>query len=278
MFPKLIFNDDMYIYLMILCFAAAMFVFSRVAKRYKMPAKAYNFYFNLGLIAIAAGILSAILFQVIYDCFEMGVKGAFKSYKTDGGPGMTFLGGLTGGIGTFLIGTFLVAPKLKSGKIIRENWHNILRTFGPCVAAAQIFGRLACFCAGCCYGKPTDSFIGITFPGESVKRYPTQLFEIAFAIIMLLVCLKFINKSMIIYLYGYGIFRFLVEFLRGDERGEIFWQSSLSPSQFLALFMIAAATILLVLDLTKHIFPNKNTPIPEPQQAAQPLAEVNSEK
>jgi prolipoprotein diacylglyceryltransferase len=43
---------------------------------------------------------------------------------------------------------------------------------------AQAIGRLGCFAAGCCAGKPTTSWLGMYQPnayGEWAMRYPTQL-------------------------------------------------------------------------------------------------------
>ena len=49
------------------------------------------------------------------------------------------------------------------------------------------FGRLGCFFAGCCYGLPTKSFIGITFTDAKSQAkpletplHPTQLYEAFF--------------------------------------------------------------------------------------------------
>lgn len=39
-----------------------------------------------------------------------------------------------------------------------------------------------------------------------------------------------------VYCIGYGIFRFAIEFLRGDDRGKLF--NLLSPSQFWSVLMI----------------------------------------
>ena len=38
----------------------------------------------------------------------------------------------------------------------------------PSVALAQGFGRIGCFLAGCCYGRETNAFWGITFPEGSL--------------------------------------------------------------------------------------------------------------
>ena len=46
-----------------------------------------------------------------------------------------------------------------------------------------------------------------------------------------------------IYCIGYGIFRFLIEFLRGDDRGKLF--NLLSPSQFWSIVMIIIGVFLI---------------------------------
>ena len=52
--------------------------------------------------------------------------------------------------------------------------------FAPSIAIAQGFGRIGCFLAGCCYGKETDSFIGIVFHDSiiapnNISLLPTQI-------------------------------------------------------------------------------------------------------
>lgn len=116
----------------------------------------------------------------------------------------------------------------------------------PSVAIAQGFGRLGCFLAGCCYGRETDSFIGITFTNSDfapnhVKLIPTQLisaagmFLIAFALISYAKERRHTGTVGFLYLILYSIGRFGVEFLRNDYRGEI---GILSTSQFISIFMI----------------------------------------
>ena len=61
--------------------------------------------------------------------------------------------------------------------------------FAPGLAMGHAIGRVGCFAAGCCYGKPTSHFWGVTFtnPIANLNSYtplgvplePTQLFEAA---------------------------------------------------------------------------------------------------
>ena len=51
---------------------------------------------------------------------------------------------------------------------------------------------------------------------------------------------------MALYLMGYGVWRFILEYLRGDDRGETI-VSFLTPSQLTAVLMIIVGVLLLVL-------------------------------
>jgi len=151
--------------------------------------------------------------------------------------GFVFYGGIVSGILTLLI-------------LAKKHKLNLLRVAD--IAALSIplghaLGRIGCFCYGCCYGRPTHSNWGILFPSESpaglsgTKVIPTQLISalFLFLIFFLLLILKKYKRfdGQILLSYGicYGIFRFIIEFYRGDPRGEIF---SLSTSQFAALGVI----------------------------------------
>ena len=111
-----------------------------------------------------------------------------------------------------------------------------------CITVTHAFGRIGCFFAGCCYGKETDSFLGVQFPDLPAPVHATQLYEAAFlfvlfAVLSFLLLKKGFKHNMSVYLICYGIFRFCNEFLRGDYRGNFL--GIISPSQFWSLCMIA---------------------------------------
>ena len=54
------------------------------------------------------------------------------------------------------------------------------------------------------------------------------------------------NNAFHIYLVGYGVFRFVIEYDRGDDRG-ILLQSILSPSQCISLIMVLLGIFLVYL-------------------------------
>lgn len=203
-------------------------------KKKKIDEKMGDFTFYVAIIAIALGFLSATLFQSVYNYIENPSKG-FEF------GGMTFIGGLIGGVTVFLVIYF--ATKNNIRKNYKSSLIDIMPVVPCCITVAHGFGRVGCFFAGCCYGKETDGPFGIKFPDLPNPVYPTQLFEAIFLFVFfaVLVYLAFKvnvkgNFNMGVYCLGYGIFRFAIEFLRGDDRGKLF--NLLSPSQFWSVLMI----------------------------------------
>lgn len=122
------------------------------------------------------------------------------------------------------------------------------------VPLGHALGRVGCFLAGCCYGKPTTLPWGVRFtdphtlvPPElvGVPLHPTQLYEAAlnFALFLLL---HYASKKphkdgkiLVEYVWCYALMRFGLEFLRGDYRGGFLL--GLSPSQVICLLIAGVA-------------------------------------
>ncbi|MBL7559457.1 prolipoprotein diacylglyceryl transferase [Olleya sp. YSTF-M6] len=108
-------------------------------------------------------------------------------------------------------------------------------------------GRLGCFAAGCCFGAPTDSHLGMVFPTtHNTAVHPTQLYEVLVLMSILLILLyvknrqQFKGQIFLIYLMLYGFGRGILELFRGDERGYVI-DGVLSHSQCIGLFFIGLA-------------------------------------
>ncbi len=132
--------------------------------------------------------------------------------------------------------------------------------FAPGIAIGQSIGRLGCFSAGCCYGKPTSLPLGVTFTDPysqetvgvplMVRLHPTQLYEAATNAVIFLILWHAVKRKnfdgqvFVLYLVLYSAARFLIEFLRGDaDRGFLF-DGLLSTSQFISLTLLMLAAIL----------------------------------
>jgi phosphatidylglycerol---prolipoprotein diacylglyceryl transferase len=163
----------------------------------------------------------------------------------------------SGGVyyGGFLIA---VAVSVVLMKLWRLPWGKTADAFAPGIALGHAIGRLGCFSAGCCWGKPTTSWIGIKFTERaheltdvpiSSALVPTQLIEAAANVLILAVLLWLRKKrsfdGQIIYAYAmmYAVVRFSVEFWRDDPRGTIL---GLSTSQFISALVFPVALALTV--------------------------------
>ncbi len=173
--------------------------------------------------------------------------------------GFVFYGALIGGV----IGLIIFSARKKLPFLA------FIDLFAPSLVLAQAFGRIGCFCAGCCYGCTTDSCLAVVYPAGSsapagVPLLPTQLFESAFLFLLTIALVWLLKKRRPYgtvtgwYLILYGVWRFFIEFYRSDDRGFI---GALSTSQFLAIFLIAAGVVLLLLVakgvLTKRAVPEE---------------------
>ncbi len=228
--------------------------------------------FSMGLVGIVGGIIGA---KLLYYVVEFPSILADPSILLNFGEGFVVYGGLIAGFLSPLI--YTKAKKLP--------FLPYLDCAVPGVAFAQGCGRIGCFLAGCCYGKETSAWYGVTFPVDSlapsgVALIPTQLISSAgdfvFALILFVLQRKLYHKReqmtntkvatkqtvnvkaatmqgsglvTAVYLMLYAVGRFVIEFLRNDPRGSV---GMLSTSQFIAIFMFAAGAVLLGIFMKKR--------------------------
>jgi phosphatidylglycerol:prolipoprotein diacylglycerol transferase len=138
---------------------------------------------------------------------------------------------------------------------------------GFAVPLGLAFGRMGCLMAGCCFGSTCELPWAISFPGRSpaseaefkahllasprtwsLPVHPTQIYESAASLVIAAVCLVWIHprkrydgQVFAAFLALYAVARFLVEFLRRDDRGGFF---GLSTSQLLGVAMLGLAAAI----------------------------------
>ena len=131
------------------------------------------------------------------------------------------------------------------------------------------FGRIGCFFYGCCYGRVCDCAAAVSFPRgspawyeqvnagriasaakESMPVLPTQLFEAGANLLLFLALFLFYRRfgrgTTALYLIGYAIVRFGMEYLRGDPRAAV-GPFSISQTISLALLSIGVALLFVFL-------------------------------
>jgi phosphatidylglycerol---prolipoprotein diacylglyceryl transferase len=162
----------------------------------------------------------------------------------------TFYGGLLGAMLTLALYTHFERIPLLSA----------LDTFAVAAPLAHAIGRLGCFAAGCCYGRPTSLPWGVVFTSDAagqiagtplhVPLHPTQLYEAAaeFLNFVFLVWLgarqRFTGQMLGAYFILYGVERGVVEFFRGDPGRTLMFHGAMSFMQVASLCLIFAGSVL----------------------------------
>ena len=261
--------------LLVVAFLVAVIVARRLARREGIDPDQMV---DLGVYVILGGLVGAKLLLLLVDHDFYGRQ--FRSILEDGGGGVgEALSPYLGSFGAFL-GTVsrMGLSLLQAGGVFYGGmiaglvvgiWY--IRRYAmplwkatdvaaPAIAIAHAFGRVGCFAAGCCYGIPTDAPWGVTFENSysgtlvsvplNIPLHPTQLYSALgnLAIFGLLLWLykrkKFDGQVFWVYVLGYGVFRFVLEFWRGDPRGTVFG-GMLSTSQFVSIVMVTLALGML---------------------------------
>jgi len=138
------------------------------------------------------------------------------------------------------------------------SWMRML-DYVSCVAPIGIFfGRLANFVNGELWGRATDVPWAIIFPGAyagGLPRHPSQLYEAGLEGLVLFLVLSYAfwrtaaryepGKLLGIFLAGYGVSRFLVEFVREPDAGLGILGWGLTMGQTLTLPMIIVGLYLI---------------------------------
>lgn len=203
--------------------------------------------FNLAVYLALAAMAGAKLFLVFQD---------WRSYVHD--PGSLLSVGFLESAGIFY-GGVIAALVVLTLYVHRQKlrWLAVGDAVAPGLALGHSIGRLGCFAAGCCWGKPAHGFWAVTFHNAyanatvgvplNVPLYPTQLIESAAEAGMFLLLWRlarrraFEGELTAVYLLGYGVIRFLVDFLRAYEPQAMLFHGLMTDAQLTSLAMIALA-------------------------------------
>lgn len=173
--------------------------------------------------------------------------------------GFIFYGGMIAGISFIFL----------AGKIHKINASKYICHLVFLIPFIHAFGRIGCFLVGCCYGISYSGPGNVIYPSNrlapaGVELFPVQLAEaiclIAISIFLFILILKQAARfALPAYLISYGIVRFILEFLRGDEaRGKLLL---FSTSQWISLALIIVGIVHSIAIKKMHIFESreKNT-------------------
>lgn len=226
--------------LIVLALLASLTLSLDLAKRQNYPKEDIVYSFLLAACGAAIAGKTFYILTILPDliaALKQGVSLRLISQALLQG-GLVFLGAF---IGAFL-SVYLY------GKYFKINLEELLTFLLPGLPLAQAIGRIGCLAAGCCYGRPSDTY-GLYFNASplaphGIKLLPTQLIEAVFCLFILFVLLRAFSAGLSgfklanIYCFLYLPFRFILEFFRGDEARGSFW--IFSTSQWICLILLIA--------------------------------------
>jgi phosphatidylglycerol:prolipoprotein diacylglycerol transferase len=157
---------------------------------------------------------------------------------------------------------FLGGPIAGTAFLAWFTWHfgiatwKVLDVMAASHTLALVCGRLGCFAAGCCHGRPTTCPLGVRFDSgrvdaacRGVSVHPTQLYEAAgvllifFGLLWVFQRRSFDGQVVLTYFLAYPVLRGFIELLRGDaDRGYVV-PGLLSTSQFLSVVLFVGALV-----------------------------------
>ena len=251
MYPYKLFADlDLYTLLMAAGVIAALLFIRLQGDMRGLRASLQNLLIIDTVLTVLAGYGSAVLFQAYYN---YRASGTFEVVST---TGATFYGGLIGGAAAFIIIYFVGGYLFFPDNYHKREFRTVADLAAACITVGHALGRLGCLMAGCCHGKLTDAWYGITMHvprvENPVKVVPVQLFEALFLFALTAVLLFLFKRGkryiLAIYMMSYAVWRFFAEMLRGDYRGATVVKY-LSPSQYVSLLILLGGALVLFLQM-----------------------------
>jgi len=198
---------------------------------------------DLAFYMIIAAIVGSRLFYIVghLSYYRQNPLDMLKVWQ----GGLTFYGG------------FILAVAVCAWMMRRHHlgiWP-VFDIFAPSLALGNVFGRIGCFFAGCCYGTPCSLPWAVTFRDPQslaplhTPLHPTQLYAAGAALLIFLVLFGLRTKKIfdgqltIIWVFLYSASRLATELFRGDVRGDLLF-NTYPASQVLAALLTVAALVL----------------------------------
>lgn len=201
-------------------------------KFWPLPVEDIDKYVAWLIVGMFFGARLAYVFVYNWEYYSSNLQDIFLVWK----GGLSFHGAVVG----MCLSTWYFAKK--------NNLHFFQLSDCMAVAGSQglFFGRVGNFINGELYGRVTDSWVGVVFPGGGpFPRHPSQLYEGILEGVLLFVILLFVHKrqrfygvSSSLFVMGYGIFRFIVEFFREPDAQLGYYFGFMTMGQILCLLMI----------------------------------------
>ncbi|PKL47841.1 MAG: prolipoprotein diacylglyceryl transferase [Candidatus Riflebacteria bacterium HGW-Riflebacteria-2] len=234
--------DYIYGILFVVAYLAGLWLFRYNSSRFGLTMPDLV---DLSLITCISGLVGA---RIAYILLFPDHFNRLRDYLAIYEGGLVFYGGLIA-----FIASMAMFCRFKS-----LSFRQLFDMLSPSAALGHAIGRLGCLNNHCCYGAPTTCCQIYRLPDDppGLFRHPTQLYESVFLFCLMLALNQILKKVYSgqtrktgltggIYLASYAIFRFMIEFIRADNRGGFYTALSLSPSQITAVILLLCSTALM---------------------------------
>ena len=248
--------------MMVLAYFAGLYVILREARREKIDPSRME---SLTLWILVGLIIGARIWYVVevWDYYSKNIGAIFKVWE----GGLVFYGGFIGGLVGGLI--YLKVSHLQFGRVVD--------IFAPGLALAIGIGRIGCFLNGCCFGKVTNSWIGVAFPRRwnppvyethlrnnwiqpgatsSLPVIPTQIISTIVLLLIFGILISLRKKKpfegFLFYLFLglYGFHRFIIDFFRYYE-GNALVLKYITLSQAFSIVLMITSILFIVVGLRR---------------------------
>jgi|HubBroStandDraft_6_1064221.scaffolds.fasta_scaffold09028_1 phosphatidylglycerol:prolipoprotein diacylglycerol transferase len=205
---------------------------------------------NMGIYTILVALLLAKIWLVLgnWDYYSVRPREIFSIQTFQSGG--TFYGGIVGALATIILYTYFQKMPMLA----------VADVSAGALPLGHAIGRLGCYAAGCCYGKPTTVAWGITFTNPiaariagtplGVRLQPTQLYEATAEFLNFLFLMwlgrrqTFRGQILGTYFLLYGFERGTIEFFRGDPGRTMLFHDSVSLMQIASVGLILIGSFL----------------------------------
>lgn len=221
------------------------------SENYEYNAEIIQDYMVWAILGVIAGARLGYALFYNFDYYLQHPLEIFLPFDFSHGMRFTGLSGMSyhGGV----IG--VAAASLYFCRRRKINFWRFADLFVPAIPLGYTFGRIGNFINGELFGRVTSMPWGMYFPLDATHklRHPSQLYEAFFEGIFLFAVLwiakgkkHFDGFLLGIYICGYGLVRFFIEFFREPDYHLGFVVSSLSMGQVLCLIMIAGGAAIML--------------------------------
>ena len=212
---------------------------ARVARRYGLAPEDV---WDASLVGLLGGIIGGRLVYVALEWkhFAANPVEIFQIWT----GGMTSFGGLIGG----------VLAGLAVARLRKMNVADSADLAAVSLPIGYGIGRIGCLLNGCCYGGQCDLPWAVNFRHAdgtmTGPSHPAQLYSAAAALVMYLVLAwverrrRFRGQQILLFCVMYGVYRFLIEFVREGATASLSGIAHLTQAQVACVFIVAGASAL----------------------------------